>query len=54
MERNIRITEYLAEAVRMYAEKPELLERGDPDMYHFARTFVEKGTYPSAAFPSHL
>jgi hypothetical protein len=52
-ERNIRITEYLAEAVRMYAEKPELLKSGDPDMYHFARTFVEKGTYPSAGFPAH-
>jgi len=52
-ERNIRITEYLAEAVRMYAEKPDLLMRGDPDMYHFARTFVEKGAYPSTAFLRH-
>ena len=50
LSRNMDITEYLAEAVRMYVEKPMVLQAADPDMFAFARTFVEKAEYQSLNF----
>lgn len=45
-----RVSEYTAEAVRMFIEKPDELKSVDPEMYEFAKAFATQASYPSVRF----